>query len=347
MKSSKFSDYLFEKKIIFFKNDPKNPRIEWIDAARGIGIILVVFGHVERGLFSSNIIHGPYWNWLDFSIYSFHMPLFFFLAGMNAPKSLRKGWSSFLTGKVTSVVYPYFLWSIAQGLLLIEMSQFTNQKATFSELFCIGWKPMSQFWFLYALMLCHIAMALIGVDLRRLLPMGILAVIASQLFPENAIVARSLHSFEFYAAGALLVQGNITSSLKYDNRLLVSTFLLMLISLYFSGILSGFDFESIIVVPSAFLGIIMVILISNSLKKSLACAACYLGNASMTIFVLHISVASGARIAITQSHLHVGAWFYLISCTLLGVAVPLFAYRVLSKRDWLFPLGLGPRRAPV
>lgn len=45
-------------------------RLEWIDVARGIGIIAVIVGHVWTG--------GP----LRDAMYSFHMPLFFLLSGM-------------------------------------------------------------------------------------------------------------------------------------------------------------------------------------------------------------------------------------------------------------------------
>ena len=61
-------------------------RILWLDAARGIGISLVVFGHALRGINGSQAIPGaselmP----LDQVIYAFHMPLFFMLAGLLAP----------------------------------------------------------------------------------------------------------------------------------------------------------------------------------------------------------------------------------------------------------------------
>lgn len=44
-------------------------RLPWLDVLKGIGIILVVVGHI----YSNKTI----FNWL----YSFHMPLFFFAAG--------------------------------------------------------------------------------------------------------------------------------------------------------------------------------------------------------------------------------------------------------------------------
>lgn len=45
-------------------------RIDWIDIAKGLGIILVVIGHMP---IPSNV---SYW------IFSFHMPLFFLVDGL-------------------------------------------------------------------------------------------------------------------------------------------------------------------------------------------------------------------------------------------------------------------------
>src|SRR5574339_455986 len=47
-------------------------RIEYLDIARGIGILLVVLGHNDFGALS------PFFHKV---IYSFHIPLFFFLSG--------------------------------------------------------------------------------------------------------------------------------------------------------------------------------------------------------------------------------------------------------------------------
>jgi fucose 4-O-acetylase-like acetyltransferase len=54
-------------------HEPRPPgggRLEWIDVARGIGIVAVVIGHVWT--------RGP----LRDAMYSFHMPLFFLLSGL-------------------------------------------------------------------------------------------------------------------------------------------------------------------------------------------------------------------------------------------------------------------------
>lgn len=59
-----------------------NKRLDWIDKAKGIGIILVVYGHVARGIFNAGIpMNEKSFGIIDSVIYSFHMPLFFFLSG--------------------------------------------------------------------------------------------------------------------------------------------------------------------------------------------------------------------------------------------------------------------------
>ncbi len=57
-------------------------RLDYIDALRGFGIILVVLGHLH---FGHNMLHQY--------IYAFHMPLFFLVSGYlyRAPARLGDG----------------------------------------------------------------------------------------------------------------------------------------------------------------------------------------------------------------------------------------------------------------
>ncbi|PWG05636.1 acyltransferase family protein [Polaribacter aquimarinus] len=69
-------------------------RINWIDVLKGFGIILVVYGH-----------NYPF---LETYIYSFHMPLFFFLAGIFHPKRIN---FSVIKKRAFQILIPYFFWS--------------------------------------------------------------------------------------------------------------------------------------------------------------------------------------------------------------------------------------------
>ena len=69
-------------------------RIKWIDTAKGIGLLLVILGH----------LHVPY---MTTWIYTFHMPLFFFLSGVVFSGS-KYTFKEFLVKKIKSLVVPYF-----------------------------------------------------------------------------------------------------------------------------------------------------------------------------------------------------------------------------------------------
>jgi polysaccharide biosynthesis protein PslL len=72
-------------------------RINYIDVARGIGILLVVMGHNDFSLIS------PFFHKL---IYSFHMPLFFFLSGYFLNTAI--GFWSFVKKRFNGLLKPFF-----------------------------------------------------------------------------------------------------------------------------------------------------------------------------------------------------------------------------------------------
>ena len=99
-------------------------RSSWVDSAKGLGIILVVYGHVARGLSSAGLFKdADLFRLVDSIIYSFHMPLFFFLSGLFFYSSLlKRGRAGLVLNKVDSILYPYVLWSLIQGFVEVADS---------------------------------------------------------------------------------------------------------------------------------------------------------------------------------------------------------------------------------
>lgn len=83
-------------------------RIRWIDIARGVGIIFVIYGH----LLGSNSIR--------YIFYSFHIPLFFFLSGMFFKDS--GSLKAFLRKSGRGLLVPYFIFSLFSFLIWIFSS---------------------------------------------------------------------------------------------------------------------------------------------------------------------------------------------------------------------------------
>lgn len=70
-----------------------------VDVAKGIGIFFVVLGHNWLSTHEADELHRV--------IFSFHMPLFFFLAGifLRAPDGILR----FAIGRTESLLKPYFV----------------------------------------------------------------------------------------------------------------------------------------------------------------------------------------------------------------------------------------------
>ena len=79
-----------------------NNRILWVDIAKGIGILLVLIGHVSQNSYISSFI------------YSFHIPLFFIISGY-----LYKNKKNYIRNKTTTILIPYLFFSIISFIYCI------------------------------------------------------------------------------------------------------------------------------------------------------------------------------------------------------------------------------------
>lgn len=140
-------------------------RVGWVDVARGIGIVLVVVGHTLPGLWNAGVLRdgGPARALVDW-IYAFHMPLFFFLSGLFAARTAAEPYRDLVAGKLRTIAYPYLVWSVLQTLVQVAVSGTTNTPQHLGSLLGIAYRPIMQFWFLYALFV----IALLAGALQRL-----------------------------------------------------------------------------------------------------------------------------------------------------------------------------------
>jgi len=85
-------------------------RLQFIDVAKGIGILLVVLGHLETTDFLRR--------W----IYSFHMPFFFFISGFLS-KLISINYITYLNKQLSRLIIPYFFFGIISivDMLLLKI----------------------------------------------------------------------------------------------------------------------------------------------------------------------------------------------------------------------------------
>lgn len=319
-------------------------RLEWLDLARGLGVILVVLGHVLSGLTrAGQFPDGPLDRWTEYALYTFHMPLFFFLTGLNVPHSLQRGPRSFLAAKGWTIAYPYVLWSLLQGGLILAMGHDVNLPLTMTDLAAIWYRPIGQFWFLYALMLCHIAVVL--VPSRRLLAgLSILGLGVFCCGTTRSGLPQTLHDLPFYVAG-LYAHGMTRRPLRHGAAGWGMVTLLwcgFALAVALGGWTSSFEAEGFASLPACLLGIAGTLLLCRLLDGRLRWLGA-VGAVSMTIYVLHILAGSGIRIAMVRLHAPHDPWLFLGIGVFAGVMLPMLAHAVLARLRLLAPLGLAPR----
>jgi acyltransferase len=99
-------------------------RLRWIDTLKGFGIILVVFAHHSLPLA------------LNTYIYSFHMPLFFFISGFlfNFGK-YAESFDNFVKGRFRSLVVSYFSFALLTYLFYFLMDKVFQPEVTNIDFF--------------------------------------------------------------------------------------------------------------------------------------------------------------------------------------------------------------------
>lgn len=126
-------------------------RIEYLDMARGIGMLLVVIGHVEY--ISVNV---------RTFVTAFHMPLFFLISGILISQKKEEEKNFILTAKkkLKSIMVPYYIFSfLSFGIesIRIAIKGLDEWNIVFRQLFqslCL--QGVSTLWFLPALYISEI-----------------------------------------------------------------------------------------------------------------------------------------------------------------------------------------------
>jgi fucose 4-O-acetylase-like acetyltransferase len=326
-------------------------RRDWVDLAKGIGILFVVFGHVWRGLREASIpLAEDAYVHVDAAIYSFHMPLFFFLSGLFIERSAKKPWRFFLADKARSLAYPYVVWSLIYGAVSVLMSRYTNSKLSFFDIFpAFLYRPYAHFWFLYVLGLSTL---LIFVLLKLGVRVLFIALLALMFYvtPISLDVWPVLYplrgSLVFVALGAF-ASGALMTILPSIPRAVAIAAALLLALVPALTTVGGPLKSEVTAFSVALAGTACVVLASRVLDGARGSSVLVtLGRLSLPIYLSHTLATAAARIFlqkalhITSPVVHVG--FGMLAGVLLPLALIAAANRL--RIPYLFALP-APRPA--
>ena len=99
------------------KQPDTSHRLAYVDMAKGIGMLAIIWGHIMLSGWSNNLV------------YSFHIPLFFFLSGMMFNGSKYADFGSLVKRRAKTLLLPYLMFSFVTWLLWAILSVVSHSGA--------------------------------------------------------------------------------------------------------------------------------------------------------------------------------------------------------------------------
>lgn len=328
-------------------------RIEYLDIAKGIGILLVVLGHNDFEVISV---------FVQRLIYSFHMPLFFFLSGyfLNTTVPffdfIKKRFNSLLKPYLFTIFLIYFT-SVSFEKMGFNTAIQRTIKSLYGSGYYLDWV---QLWFLPHLFVVSLYAFLFITLFSRLrnrwVTWGILFVTLAIAVPflntfypfPVSILGKDYELFGLpFSLDLVLVTGfffllghevrHVTTENTFDNGLILAATggIVLLLNILFPY---EIDFnirlyESFLVnTAEAILGILFILALARQIERRttrLASVLKYLGNISLIILLFHVPVQAfwAQKVENVTGNFPLG----IIVGFLMGVIGPILIYEIFIR----------------
>ncbi len=305
-------------------------RVDWVDIAKGLCIILVVMLHATLGVEKAMGETSTFSAIIDWAK-PFRMPDFFLISGLFLARRIDRPWRIYLDTKVLHFVYFYVLWvNIQLGLkaphFIGELGLVGFAKMYFSSYII----PFSSLWFIYILAIYFVAAKLLANVPKPIVFLA--AAVMHIVTPESGIFALDQFSERFiffyagYAAAPLFFQ--------FADRIAKTPDLLVGLALGTWGVANAWAVSSgIAALPAidlvvSFIGIAAVVTFAVAMMQTpIGNVLGYCGRQSISVYLAFaIFMAAGRQILLKlDAKFDIGLSVDLISfaALLAGVIAPL------------------------
>lgn len=334
---------------------PTALRDQSVDAARGIAIVAIVLGHVERGLSSALVLPHDTAVVLDRVLYLFHLATFAYLSGLFVRRAVeRDGVRRMLGRRVLLFAWLYLLWTVIQGTVRVAVSSVANTRVTFGDVARI-WIPEGQLWFLPWLVAVTVVAALTQPwrsAARGAVVMGLAALLALAVWGYDPLYAftRGWALLFPFLLGCVVTQKRHAALARHLGLVVVAAVVGTTVWLWVgldtlaATPTTGGEVRTPTTVALGVLGCVAgtaaTLAVAALVARTPAAGAVALvGRRSLEIFLAHIVVASGTRIVLVQAGV-TDPWVHLVAGTVLGIGVPIVVAVVAERLRWTWVFGL-------
>jgi uncharacterized membrane protein YcfT len=323
-------------------------RIDWVDYAKGLCIVMVVAMHSTFGVENATGTQ----NWMHFfSVFTqpFRMPDFFLISGLFLARVIDRDWGSYLDRRVWHFVYFYVLWLSIQLVLKAPGLVPEIGVIGFVKLYLYSYiDPFGTLWFIYLLPVFFFVTKLV----HRVPPLVVflagVALETARIHSGNTLIDEFAARFLYFFAGYWLGSHFFVLARAVQEHPWVAGAAL-LIWAPFNGLLvaTGLAFVPGVSLFAGFLGAAAVIAIAALLSKVRWLDLLrYAGEHSLTIYLAFFLPMAAARYLLLKTGLVPDLGLVSLLVTAAAVTVPLLL-RLLVKRTPLFFLFERPTWAKL
>ena len=333
-------------------------RIAWVDAAKGMSILLVVLHHVVILMEPHGLIPGPV-TALNTALASMRMPLFFLASGLFAAAPLAASWRTLLHKRVAFFGYLFALWTVVQSVVLMLLPADVLPPDSPASWADVAWEallPGPAMWFLYALAVFSV----LGKLVRRtpawvqLVVSGALcAAVGAGLVTFDSFAWTFMARYLFFFLLGIHARAVVEAVAERSSALLVVTGGVLCAGTAGASVLLGvhdvFGVAFVLNVAAVTFGV----LLAGYLSRFRACRPLVvLGRNTLPVYLTNVLVVAGIVAAIRHLPLPPAAgWVAPPVLAVVVVGVTLVAAEALRAvgAPWLFalPSFLAYRPAPV
>lgn len=289
-------------------------RIEWLDAVKGIAILTVVLGHVLLGFTENDIFINvnDTLEKINSWIYTWHMPLFFFLSGYafrlsclneNSLRKLEK-----IKRNVFNFIILYLSFQCALCVLKVVFSKFVDNKMAVEKIIYSLLFPNTLMWYLWVLIIYYIVFSFFNQNIyKKEWMIGCICMsIIGEYLAENmnfSLCFRNLFANLFFFAFGIFFSEKIKeikTKAMYINYIYIS--------IYFAlCMFSSFEISNlkkigniILANVNAFTLILSIVYLFQVKLKNVSKMLSSLGRASLVIYLLHTYIVTAIKVLIIK-----------------------------------------------